>query len=275
MEILSRLNSPVMYIICGSIVLFVAIVCVVFAVRAYRAGKAIGMDVSRMKRTIIASATFAILPSVGILLGVIALSGSLGTPWPWLRLSVIGALHYETQVAEAAAEATGLTSLSASQMTPQAFSTIALLMSACIMWGMVLSVFHCKTYTKKLSQPAVKPAVKNAEEAEQAQPAKAGTASKKKKLDLSGFGDKAMTAMFIGLVSAYIGSYIGSLISGEGLFTFRGSALPLVVALIGALAMGIFQYLRNRFKAEWLDSFSIAGSMLVAMTSAVFLAGVL
>ena len=39
----------------------------------------------------------------GILLGVIALSGSLGTPWPWLRLSVIGALHYETSVADAAA----------------------------------------------------------------------------------------------------------------------------------------------------------------------------
>lgn len=45
---------------------------------------------------------------MGILLGVIALSGSLGTPWPWLRLSVIGALHYETQVAQAAAEQVGM-----------------------------------------------------------------------------------------------------------------------------------------------------------------------
>ena len=107
MNILSQLNSPVIYLICAVIVLFVALVCVVFAVRAYRAGKAIGMDVTKMKRTIVASATFAVLPSVGILLGVIALSGSLGTPWPWLRLSVIGALHYETQVAEAAAEAVG------------------------------------------------------------------------------------------------------------------------------------------------------------------------
>lgn len=96
MGILSQLNSPVIFLICGSIVLVVALMCVVFAVRAYRAGKAIGMDVTKMKRTIVASATFAVLPSVGILLGVIALSGSLGTPWPWLRLSVIGALHYET-----------------------------------------------------------------------------------------------------------------------------------------------------------------------------------
>ncbi|MDY5113310.1 MAG: DUF5058 family protein [Bilifractor sp.] len=38
--------------------------------------------------------------------------GSLGTPWLWLRLSVIWALHYETQVAEAASEAVGVGSLS-------------------------------------------------------------------------------------------------------------------------------------------------------------------
>ena len=78
MSILSRLNSPVMYLICGGIILFVALVCVFFMIRAYRAGVAIGMDKTKMKRTITASATFAALPSVGILLGVIALSGSLG-----------------------------------------------------------------------------------------------------------------------------------------------------------------------------------------------------
>ena len=134
MSILNQLNSVPMYAICGGIIAFVAVVCVIFLVRAYRTGKAIGMDTTKMKRTIISSATFSLLPSVGILLGVIALSGSLGTPWPWLRLSVIGALHYETQVAQAAAEQVGLSTLSASEMTPGAFSTIALLMSICIIW---------------------------------------------------------------------------------------------------------------------------------------------
>ena len=153
MDILSQLNSPVMYLICGGIIFFVALVCVFFMVRAYRAGVAIGMDKTKMKRTITASATFAALPSVGILLGVIALSGSLGTPWSWLRLSVIGALHYETQVAEAAAEAVGLPGLSASAMTPQAFTTIALLMGVCIMWGMVFSIFFNKKYLSRLKAP--------------------------------------------------------------------------------------------------------------------------
>lgn len=252
MEILSQLNSPFLYAVCGGIILFVAVICVVFAVRAYRTGKALGIDTEKMKRVITASATFAVLPSVGILLGVIALSGSLGTPWPWLRLSVIGALHYETQVAEAAAEAVGLGGLSASQMTAKAFSTIALLMSVCIMWGMVFSLFSCRRYTDRLNHPA--PARKSG-----------------KVSALSGFGDKAMTAMFIGLVSAYLGSYVGTLVSGNGVFTFSGSFLPLAVALVGAVAMGFFIWVRNRWNAAWVDSFSIAGSMLIAMTAAIFL----
>ena len=96
MGIINELNSPVMYLIVGVVVAFVALVCVVFMVRAYKAGIDIGMDKYKLKQTITSSATFAILPSVGILLGVIALAGSLGIPLPWLRLSVIGALHYET-----------------------------------------------------------------------------------------------------------------------------------------------------------------------------------
>ena len=246
MSILSKLNSPTMYLICGAIVLFVALVCVFFMVRAYRAGLAIGMDKTKMKRTITASATFAVLPSVGILLGVIALSGSLGTPLPWLRLSVIGALHYETQVAQGAAEAIGLSGLSAAEMTAEAFTTIALVMSACIMWGMVFYIFFNKKYLKRLQNP------KNAN---------TGAAA--------GFGDTAMTAMFIGLVSAYIGSYIGGFVSGGGLLSFSGSWLPLAVAIIAGAVMALFIWLAEKKNAAWVESFSIAGSMLIAMAAAV------
>ena len=250
MSILSQLNSLPMYLICGGIVLFVALVCVFFMIRAYRAGVKVGMDKTKLKTAITSSATFAVLPSVGILLGVIALSGSLGTPLPWLRLSVIGALHYETQAAEAAAEQVGI-SLSASQMTPRAFVTIALLMSVCIMWGMVFSVFLTKGYSKKLMN---KPQEAQTEI----------TNTKKKKISLSGFGDTAMNAMFIGLVSAYIGSYIGSIRAS-------GNWLSLAVAAVGALAMAVFIFLREKKNAEWVDSFSIAGSMIIAMTAAIFL----
>lgn len=248
MSILSQLNSPLMYLICGGVILFVAAVCVIFMVRAYRAGLAIGMDKTKMKRVITSSATFTILPSVGILLGVIALSGSLGTPLPWLRLSVIGALHYETQVAQGAAESIGLSGLNISEMTPEAFTTIALLMSFCIIWGMVFSIIFNKGYLKRLGS------------GKQSSGAAAG-----------GFGDKAMTAMFIGLVSAYLGSYIGSFVSGEGLFTFSGNWLPIVVVVVSGAAMAFFLWLAEKKKLAWVESFSIAGSMLIGMAAAVII----
>lgn len=249
MNILSQLNSGTMYLICGCIILFVALLCVVFMIRAYRAGKAMGMDTTKMKRAITASATFTLLPSVGILLGVIALSGSLGTPWPWLRLSVVGALHYETQVAQAAAEAVGMSNLSATEMTVEGFTTIALLMSICIMWGMLLNVLFNKGYLKKLSGGSKKSSGKG-----------------------TGFsGDAAMSAMFIGLVSAYIGSYIGGFVSGEGRFRFGGDWVPLVVVVVSAIVMSGFLYLAEKKNMAWLESFSVAGSMIVGMAAAVIL----
>ena len=249
----AQLNGPVMYAICGGIIFAVALICVIFLVRAYRAGLAIGMDKKKMDQAITSSATFSLLPSVGILLGVIALSGSLGIPLPWLRLSVIGALHYETQVAEAAAEAVGLPGLSASAMTAQAFVTIALVMGVCIMWGMVFSIIFNRSYTKKLKNPS---------------PKKTGGGL------MSEFADTAMTAMFIGLVSAYIGSYIGGLVSGQGLFTFRGDWMPLVAVFFSGAAMAGFTWLVEKKKIEWLEGFSVAGSMLVGMASVV-LAGLM
>ena len=244
MSVLDQLNGSGIYLICGGIILFIAAVCVVFLVRAWRAGKALGMDTVRMKRAITSSATFSLLPSVGILLGVLALSGSLGIPWPWLRLSVIGALHYETQVAGAAAEQVGVT-LSPDAMTTQAFATIALLMSVCIMWGMVLTTLFNRKYLKRLQgrDPGKK----------------AG----------GGFGDLAMVAMFIGMVSAYLGSYLGGFVSGNGRFSFSGSWTPLLVAAVAALAMAGFTWLAEKKHWDWLDNFSIAGSMLLGMLSAV------
>ena len=244
MSVLEQLNGSGLYWICGGIILFIAVVCVVSMARAWRAGKALGMDVTKMRRAVTSSATFSILPSVGILLGVLALSGSLGTPWPWLRLSVIGALHYETQVADAAAEQLGIR-LGADTMTVEAFSTIALLMSICIMWGMILSALFNKRYSARLQQ---KP-----------QQQKAG----------GGFGDRAMTAMFIGMVSAYVGSYIGGFVSGNGRFSFSGYWTPLVVVAVSALAMAAFTYFSEKKGKEWLDNFSIAGSMLIGMLAAV------
>ena len=243
---LNQLNSSPLFLISGIIILFVACMSVFFLIRAYKAGIAIGMDKVKLKRAITSSATFSLLPSVSILLGVIALSGTLGLPLPWLRLSVIGALHYETSVADIAARSIGLSGLNAEEMTAQAFTTIALLMTIGIIWGVVLTALFCKSYSKKL--------MKN---------------SSQKKSGRS-FGDSAMTAMFIGLITAYTGSYIAQLIQvQEGSLVITGQYLQLVTFGFAALAMAVFTWFAEKKHLTWLDNFSIAGSMLVGMAAAV------
>ncbi len=245
------LNSTPLYLISGGIILFVVCMSVFVMIRAYRAGVAIGMDKKKLKMAITSSATFTFLPSVSILLGVIALSGTLGIPLPWLRLSVVGALHYETSVADIAAKSVGLSGLNASEMTAGAFATIALLMTMGIIWGCVCMIFFGKKYSKKLQKSA------------------SGGSGKKS------FGDVAMTAMFIGLITAYVGSYIGELVQLQGgKIVITGEYQQLVALIFSALAMAVFVFFAEKKQMAWLENFSIAGSMLFGMAAAV-LCGIL
>lgn len=245
MNVLEQLSTTPLYLICGTIILFVAIMSIFFMIRAYRAGIAIGMDKVKLKRAVTSSITFSILPSISILLGVVALSGTLGIPLPWLRLSVVGALHYETSVADIAAKSIGLSGLNAAEMTTEAFTTMAFLMTMGIIWGCVCMIFFGKRYTKKLA------------------------ATTKKKGSKS-FGDSAMTAMFVGLISAYAGSYVGEFVQmQQGSLVITGQYLQLVTFVFAAAAMAVFTYFAEKKKLVWLDNFSIAGSMLVGMAAAV------
>lgn len=89
-------------------------------------------------------------------------------------------------------------------------------------------------------------------------------APKKENGGKPGFGAHATTAMFVGLCAAYIGSYIGKAIPREGYDT-----MPLIVALIAALCMVVFEYFIQKKGKVVLENFSLAASMLVAMAVAV------
>ena len=73
MSVMEKLSDGTMYLICGGIIAFVALVCVVFAVRAWREGKAMGMDTGVMKKVVTSSAAFSVLPAVAIALPKIAM----------------------------------------------------------------------------------------------------------------------------------------------------------------------------------------------------------
>lgn len=247
MNYLESVNSPIFYAIVAFVLTFITIMCFVFLIKSYKAGVKIGMDPKVLKKTITASATFTLLPSISILLGVIALSGTLGVPLSWLRLSVIGSLQYELNVAEIAAQSIGLSGLNLNELNITAFVTIALVMTLGILGGITCCFFFLKKYMSKLQ-----------------------TKPKKEDSGKPGFGAHATTAMFVGLCAAFIGAYVGKCFPGGG-----SDFMPLIVACISALAMGVFEYLVQKKNMLQLENFSLAASMLIAMIMAVIINGVM
>jgi hypothetical protein len=134
-----------MYLLGILVVLAVLAGSIFFIYRSYKDAKAINMDTSILKKTIFNSAMFTILPSISILLGVISLSGTLGIPLPWIRLTVIGALHYEGAAVKAAYAEEALQAL-----TPQMFVTIAFVMTLGILSGPLYCLFGFKSYDRKV-----------------------------------------------------------------------------------------------------------------------------
>lgn len=274
---ISQVNAVTLYLVVAAVLLFIAIMCLVFIIKSYRAGVAQGMDKKLLKRAITSSATFTLLPSISILLGVIALSGTLGVPFSWLRLSVVGALQYELNVAEIAATASGLTGLKVTEMSIQVFVTVAMVMTAGILGGVICSLFGLKKYLGKLNRKnQVNESVSIQQEIESENKQSQSVSSEKEQVSKSknhqpesevkekkpGFGAYATIAMFIGLCSAYIGSYVGS-------FVAYGDYMPLFVAVISALVMAVFEYLATKKGLSVLDNFSVAVSMLCGMIAAV------
>ena len=89
---------------------------------------------------------------------------------------------------------------------------------------------------------------------------------KEKKDGKPGFGAHATTAMFIGLCGTFIGAYVGKAIPRE-----NSDIMPLLVALIAAAAMAVFEYLIQKKNMTVLENFSLAASMLVGMAGAVLI----
>lgn len=227
-------NSPTLYLIVAVVIVFVMAMAVYFLVKAYRRGIEIGMEKAKLRKVIVSSASFTLVPSIGILLGVIALAGSLGVPVPWLRLSVIGALHYETMAAEVAAKAMGLPALAAEYMDGTALATITFVMTIGIIWGAVFSVFGLKKYQSKVVS-------------------KVSTNSE------NSWGQVLFNAMFIGLICAFIGAAFADV--------RHGSFTSLLVIVVSAAFMALFTWLSKRFR--WIESFSLSFAMLLGMGAAI------
>ena len=212
-----------------------------------------------LKQTIINSAVFTILPSISILIGVVTLSGVLGIPLPWIRLTVIGALHYEGVAANAAYE--GIKSLS--ELTDVQFVTIAFVMTLGILSGPLYCLFGFKSYDKKILSKAKSDTEEiNIEVGETAD-------IKEEKPKKKGFGDVLFNAVFIAMICSFLAVDVAKVFDKE-----QGAIknyVPLVVIVTTFVSMFILDVLQKKLKWKWLASFDLGLSMLIGMTVAVII----
>lgn len=256
-------NSWWMYLMAAIVCLFVLTGSVVFIVKSYRDAKRIGMDLKELKKTAIISALFTLIPSISILIGVIALSGVLGIPFPWIRLSVIGALHYEGAAAES------VYSGSLAGMTVSQFVTIAFVMTLGILSGPLYCLFGFRAYDRKILSktrdlPSADPA--DADSAADSEAARQEPPKKKKS-----FGPILFNAAFIAMICSFLAEDIAKILK-TGSESALNSYLPAIVIAVSFCSMALFDLIARKTKWKWIDNFSLGISMLIGMASAVLFA---
>lgn len=150
-EHLAVANSTAMAVLCGVTILIVVLQPIIFIMTAVKRGKELKMSGKEMKEAATSSAIFSIIPSLPILISYLLLIPFLGRFFPWLRLSVVGSAVYETMVANMAAEAFGLESMSVPNIPIDVFIGIVFVVSIGILGGNIFNVFFLKMYDKKVA----------------------------------------------------------------------------------------------------------------------------
>lgn len=260
-----------LYLIAGAVILFVLLQSVFFLVKAYKQGKVLGLDKSKLRNAITSSALFTVPSALSVLATVIALAPALGLVIPWVRLSVIGNLMYETTAAEAAMEAFGHQGSIAVAVTDKTvYAGVAWVMTLGICFSLVILPFVAKPLHKKLLSAGSKKEEPKAETVENAP-----EDGKKKKRGLNGFiNEHATPAIFIGLIGAFIARAI---IGGGKPETFGDGAgvlsiITLVVAIVSSILLEI---LAKKLKLSWLEPFVMPIGMIIAMIAAIVFFNVL
>jgi hypothetical protein len=233
-------NSPILFILAGIVIAAVLAQSVFFLVKALKRGKEIGMSRARMKQVAVTAAIFTIAPAVAIVIGVMTLAKDLGVPLPWLRLSVIGSLSYETIAATNAENAMGLTFGTVTNLTANQYVTIVIVMTVSILVG----VWLCPIVAKKVLGGMI-----NLEKRDKK------------------WSEIFSNAMFIGMIAAFLG-FIFCDVSG----VFQGSTaglIPVCVMIVSALVMCLAGIAVKKLKYRWISDYALPASLVIGMLSAI------
>ena len=148
------LRDPMVFVLYGVVLAFIVALSLYYMLSAFKRAKELGIESSKIKKVITTSATFSILPGLGIALGVVTLIGTLGIAFPAIRLSVVGSLQYETQMANGVAEGLygSMSNMIAHGISAQDFATMTMIMTIAICSGGVEVLFFYRLYQPKIGK---------------------------------------------------------------------------------------------------------------------------
>ena len=237
-------NHPILFILAGLLVAVVLGQSVFFLIKALRRSKELGMDQKKIKKTMISAAVFTIAPAVAIVISVMVLSKSLGLPLPWLRLSVVGSMSYETVAANNALQAMGQ-SVGSTGLTAQQYVNVLLVMTISIMLGIWLVPVLGKKLLKGMSSLSSRDAK---------------------------WADIFQNALFLGMIAAFLGfvfcdiSRLWSPVEG---YSATSGLIPVCVMATSALTMVVCGLLMRKPKLKWLSEYALPISLILGMAAAI------
>ncbi len=230
-------NHPILFVLAGLIISAVLGQSVFFLLRAVKRAKELNMDTSVIKKTITSAAIFTVAPAVSILVGVVILSKKLGIALPWLRLSVIGSLSYETVAAETTLMQFGD---SANANIPSQYVTVLWVMTLGIIIGLILVPIFAKRIQSGLKSMEKRDAR---------------------------WGEIFNNAMFLGMISAFLGYVfcdVSTVFSGN-----TAGIIPVLVMVASALLMLICGLIAKTCKIRWITDYALPISLIGGMAAAI------
>ena len=225
------INSPLLLaLVCGGL-LYITAFSVVYLLKARKRALEMGITAKEISDIIKSSLIFSVVPSLSIVIGLVALAASLGTVWSWWRLSVIGSLSFETQIASNLAPTMGFATTTElmEKASGEQFGVVMILMSV----GMLAGFAILLPFGKKLMTSVDK--------------SKGG----------NGWSNVLSGCFMLTLLAVYVPLL---------LICDTYQALVMITGLIVAIVLGIFA---KKPGMAWMNNFIMAGSMIVAMVSAL------
>ena len=225
------INSPLLLtLVCGGL-LYITAFSVVYLLKARKRALEMGITRQEISDIIKSSLIFSVVPSLSIVIGLVALAASLGTVWAWWRLSVIGSLSFETQIASSLAPTLGFSTTTElmNNATGEQFGVVMILMSV----GMLAGFAILLPFGKKLMTSVDK--------------SKGG----------NGWSNVLSGCFMLTLLAVYVPIL---------LISDTIQALVMITGLIVAVVLGI---VAKKPGMAWVNNFIMAGSMVVGMVSAL------